>query len=161
MKQGEYGDRPFWLLIFEIAGLMRERAVQLGSAAETETFLELTISQQRILRHVRQLTRWEREGVTLKALADAAGLSSGTASAQVEALVRKRLLERRPSPEDRRAVRIRLSEYGAEKFRNGHAYFTKLSELFFDRFPDADRQMLEKNLSDFYQYIETVSKEEK
>ena len=54
MKQGEYGDRPFWLLIFEIAGLMRERAVQLGSAAETETFLELTISQQRILRHVRQ-----------------------------------------------------------------------------------------------------------
>ena len=107
------------------------------------------------------LTRREREGVTLKALADAAGLSSGTASAQVEALVRKRLLERRPSPEDRRAVRIRLSEYGAEKFRNGHAYFTKLSELFFDRFPDADRQMLEKNLSDFYQYIETVSKEEK
>ncbi|HCH84583.1 MAG TPA: hypothetical protein DFL85_03630, partial [Lentisphaeria bacterium] len=92
MKQGEYGDRPFWLLIFEIAGLMRERAVQLGSAAETETFLELTISQQRILRHVRQLTRREREGVTLKALADAAGLSSGTASAQVEALVRKRLL---------------------------------------------------------------------
>lgn len=87
--------------------------------------------------------------MTLKALADAAGLSSGTASAQVEALVRKRLLERRPSPEDRRAVRHPPLRIRGGEVPERACVFHEALRTVFDRFPDADRQMLEKNLSDF------------
>lgn len=86
-----------WQLLFGIVDDMREHALTRHSRKEVATFRELTISQQHMIKAVIRMTIDTPEGVTLKALADRLQLSSGAASAMVEVLVRKQILERTPA----------------------------------------------------------------
>ena len=69
------------------------------------------------MRYICILTETKPEGVSLKELAASLALTSGAASAMVEMFVRRELLERRTDQQDRRAVRIRLSESGRRLIR--------------------------------------------
>jgi DNA-binding MarR family transcriptional regulator len=58
----------------------------------------------------------EAGGVSQRRLMDELGLTSGTISVRMDRLVAEGLVHRRPDPDDRRNVRITLSERGRELF---------------------------------------------
>lgn len=68
--------------------------------------------QLRILFRVRQ-----QPGIDLRGLAAGLGISPSAASQQVDKLVARRLLERRPDPTDRRRLQLELTELGARATR--------------------------------------------
>jgi DNA-binding MarR family transcriptional regulator len=51
-------------------------------------------------------------GIDLRGLASELGISPSAASQQVDKLVERRLLERRPDPRDRRRLQLELTELG-------------------------------------------------
>ncbi len=160
MESFDTKEKPLWLRIFECAEQMRDSVIHLSPCEEYETLLDLTISQQRVIRRVRQLTEKEPEGTSLKQLADSMHLTSGTTSALVETLVRKDLLVRTPSPRDRRAVCIRLSDYGLKKFREGHEFISRVTEEFFHTLTPAEHESLHRILMEFYDFMEKAEQKE-
>ena len=112
------------------------------------------MSQERLLRELCLRTTPESDGISLKNLADCLGLSSSAVSVMVEALVQKKVLERRPSAADRRQVLIRLCldlyDEGFDRFFAGfspeeHAVIEKIARRLaaaaddFDNEPKATR----------------------
>ena len=65
------------------------------------------------------------DGVTMHDLATALGMSASSASQLVERLVRAGLAERRPAAEDRRVVRVVLSDSAVRDFERMHAVRTE------------------------------------
>jgi len=69
--------------------------------------------------------------VRLTELANAVGIAQGTASTLVDGLVREGLLERRPSPEDRRSVLLHVTPDGESLAREWvSSYQRAAAELF-------------------------------
>lgn len=144
-----------WQLLFGIVDDMSEHALTRHSRKEVATFRELTISQQHMIKAVIRMTIDTPEGVTLKALADRLQLSSGAASAMVEVLVRKQILERTPCPLDRRAVRIRTTDKCRRLVAEGSRYFTERTVAFLETLPETEQSSLLKVLKEFYRSIST------
>ena len=69
----------------------------------------------------------EHPGVSLSKLAEHLGVSSATASATVERLVQRKLIERTEHPHERRFVELKLSTLGTAHFQELHHY--AVSEL--------------------------------
>ena len=101
-----------WYLLSDCVDEMREAAVLSCQDAEVADFLSLTAGQLRLIQAVCRLTRDDREGISLKTLADELHLSSSAVSLMVDTLVRKDDLERLHSSRDRRMVLIRISPRG-------------------------------------------------
>ena len=99
-----------WRHFFGNAARFRERLVCSYTGNFESDIFSLTMSQERLLRELCLRTTPESEGISLKSLADCLGLSSSAVSVMVEALVQKKVLERRPSAADRRQVLIRLTD---------------------------------------------------
>ena len=144
-----------WQLLFGIADDMREDALTRHSRKEAATFRELTISQQHMIKAVIRMTIDMPEGVTLKALADRLQLSSGAASAMVEVLVRKQILERTPCPLDRRAVRIRTTDKCRRLVAEGCRYFTEKTTAFLEELPETEQSFFLEMLKGLYHSIST------
>ena len=81
-----------------------------GQIGRSEPLLSAPFEQVQLLRELCLRTTPESDGISLKNLADCLGLSSSAVSVMVEALVQKKVLERRASAADRRQVLIRLSD---------------------------------------------------
>lgn len=92
-----------------VAGLSILGTALRAKAWEGATSLELTPTQARILT---LLQRADPDGVTLAYLAGRLGVSGPTTSDSVGALEKKGLVQKRPSPSDRRALSIRLTKAG-------------------------------------------------
>jgi MarR family 2-MHQ and catechol resistance regulon transcriptional repressor len=71
---------------------------------------QITFSQLIVLRIARN-----HDGINIKDIADRLGVTSSAITQLVDALVRKGYLKREGSPEDRRALKISISEEGMEK----------------------------------------------
>jgi DNA-binding MarR family transcriptional regulator len=107
---------------------LRERIICSHPFKFDVDILSLTMSQQRLLRELALQTGPESEGISLKHLADELNLSSSAVSVMVEMLVQKKVLERRSSEVDRRAVSICLSEEGKAKRKKIHDFFVSMTE---------------------------------
>ncbi len=70
-----------------------------------------------LLRHLYIGQAGEDRGLRIRDLSVSLGVKPPTVTAAVEALEARGLVERRPDPDDRRAVRIRLSEAGLSVVR--------------------------------------------
>lgn len=91
----------FWAVWPSLAGQIRACLHQQASAR-----YGLTMEQFLILRHI-------REGQdSVRALAEARGISRAAVSQAVDALVDRGLVARRPDPADRRRVRLALTPRG-------------------------------------------------
>ena len=86
-----------------------KRAYFAGRKAFDEALAEhdLTATQLELLRHV-----WLQEGIEQRTLQDRLGIASPTLTGIVDRLVERRMLERRPSPEDARVKQLYLTEQG-------------------------------------------------
>ena len=78
----------------------------------------------------------KKEGISVKELAEGAGVTSGAITQFVDTLVEKGLVMREGDPNDRRIVRLKLTELAKnqfEKFRQAHlASFCRVFEVLND-----------------------------
>jgi len=115
-KQGEKKEYPtqaverFWETVPTVWDRVREN---LRSTATTQ--LDITVEQFHILRHIRHGKN------TVGQLADARQISRSAASQTVERLVEKGYVCRLERIEDRRYVRLELTEKGTELLNKAYA----------------------------------------
>lgn len=155
MERNQSADAALWRLLFQIVDRLRESALDQQRPHEIELAMNLTLRQQQLLRNICILTEARPEGVSLKELAASLSLTSGAASAMVEMFVRRELLERRQDEEDRRAVRIRLSESGRRLIRELEQRFSHMTGRFLARHPADESVRLIALLEQFNSELQT------
>jgi DNA-binding MarR family transcriptional regulator len=105
-------SRTIWQLTEDVLELLRSRsrsAVHKQKRPDLLWLDELTETQANTVIAIRQLCEESPEGVTLKKLAETMGVTPAAASVMVDLLVKKKMLKRTKSKNDRRAILIRLT----------------------------------------------------
>ena len=95
-------------------------------------FYQITVSQLKMVKNVYELTSASGSGVALKSVARSLGTTAAAASEMVDVLVRKKILERRQDPDDRRQVRIQLVPELYEHFKRVEEHFTGMTSSFME-----------------------------
>ena len=133
----------FFKALFTLVDDMRDRA---GEREEFSNSWKITVQQLRLLRTVERLTRTKSpEGVMLKTLAEALNVTPAAVSGMVETMVKRGYLQRTQAEDDRRSVRIRLSDYCYEKTAVLDTFFRSISEKIAAHFPEEEfRSLVEK-----------------
>lgn len=89
-------------------------------------------------------------------LAEAAGVSAPTASRMLDGLEREGIVERRPSPEDRRAVEIALTDHGRELHAQKREQVAAKRAAVFESLSPAERESAEHLLRRLAEVIEEL-----
>ncbi len=149
-----------WRNFFIVADGLREMQ---GRLAEAEPVLHFTLSQLRMIKFVHLLTRdrakGAKGGITLKELSETLGITAAAGSEMVDALVRKEVLAREQSREDRRSLSIRLKPEWEERFALSEAGFSRLAKEFLDSLPEPEREGLLKLTGAFAEFIAEKKKQ--
>lgn len=154
METGE----QLWRDLFAAAENMK--SVQADSR-RVSMFYQITVSQLKMVRTVYGLTSLSENGIALKSLAQKLGTTAAAASEMVDVLVRKKILERRQDPGDRRQVQIRLVAELHEQFRRIEEGFTCVSESFLETLVPGERESFIRNVAAFAAFTSgNVSKTE-
>lgn len=145
----------FYKALFTLVDDMRDRA---GEREEFSNSWKITVQQLRLLRTVERLTRTKSpEGVMLKTLAEALNVTPAAVSGMVETMVKRDYLQRTQAEDDRRSVRIRLSDYCYNKIDILDEFFFGISEKIAEYLPEAEFKHLvegmEKLSNDFDQIV--------
>ena len=139
---------PLWEKLFQLPGNIRGcdiRDISLGLS-------RLSLNQLMLLNSLYKLTRDNADGVALKTLAAELKVTAATASEMVDTLVRREIVERRHSENDRRAVEIRLQPAWLELFRrHEHNYDARVSAFFADR--PAERAEFERVVDELNRFL--------
>ena len=97
-----------------------------------------------------RLARADGHTMRLTALAEAAGLSLSRVSRILDALERRRLVERRSDADDSRAKQAWLTPQGLELLRAAqHTHFAGVERRFFDRISPSDVETLARVFEPF------------
>ena len=106
-----------------------------------------------LLNSLYALTRDNADGVALKTLAAELKVTAATASEMVDTLVRREIVERRHSENDRRAVEIRLQKVWLDLFRrHEHNYDSRVNAFFAGR-PAAERAEFERVVDELNRFL--------
>ena len=131
-------------LLFGTADEFRECATNFNELPPAEV-AKVTLGQLRVLKAVHLLSsRGDEGGIMLKTLAAKIDLTPGAASIIVDSLVKMKLLDRLPDENDRRAVKIRLSQLGEEQFRRHFDYFFNTMDEILSAVPEEEFATFEK-----------------
>ena len=151
-----------WYLLSDCVDEMREAAVLSRRDAEVADFLSLTAGQLRLIQAVCRLTRDDREGISLKTLADELHLSSSAVSLMVDTLVRKDDLERLHSSRDRRMVLIRISPRGRAAIAKVRTHYGNVMDKLMAEMSEAERaragELFAKLLDDIRNYSNRMTR---
>ena len=121
------------------------RNIRGGAVRDTGArFARFSLNQLMLLNSLYSLTRDTDSGVPLKTLAAGLEVTPATASEMVDTLVRREIVERRHSENDRRAVEIRLRPVWLELFRRHERNYDARVNAFFSDRPAAERQEFER-----------------
>jgi DNA-binding MarR family transcriptional regulator len=96
----------------------------------------------------------QQEPVTMGELGRALGVPLSTATRIVNWLVKSGYAERRPDPEDRRVVRVALTEQGQTLNRTAEAFIRRRLEMWLQRLTPEECQMLVILMSKFVDALE-------
>lgn len=120
--------------------------------------MTLSLRQVTAMRSVKELTINNKEGVTLKELAEYIKATVPAASLLVDGMVKKSLFIRKENPIDRRSILIKLSKKGENHFERTRSAlekaFLKLSESFTDEERDLLVQSADMLYTKIHQYEE-------
>ena len=140
---------PLWEKLFQLPGNIRGCDIREIS----QGLSRLSLNQLLLLNSLYKLTRDTDEGVALKTLAAELKVTAATASEMVDTLVRREIVERRHSENDRRAVEIRLQPVWLELFRkHEHNYDARVNAFFADR-PAAERAEFERVVDELNRFL--------
>ncbi len=116
-------EERFWKAIFFFTDSLRDNASPFGGISKN---WDLTVQQARLLRAVYLLTASAHpDGVMLKTLASALGVTSAAVCGMVDCMVRRGQLIRTRCADNRRSVRIQLSELSYDKVEEMNQIFCK------------------------------------
>ncbi len=129
-----------WRLLFNLVDDFREAANKFNHDSHSE-IASVTVGQMKILKAIAYFAEEKNfGGVMLKTLAEKVQLTPGATSLIVDSLVKTGLLERNPSEEDRRAVKIGLSSEGRRKVAGYTNFFKTNTESFLAELPPESRE---------------------
>lgn len=112
-------SRTILQLTEDVLDLLRSRSKNAVHAQKPPELLwldDLTVTQMNTVIVIKHMCEEYPEGVTLKKLAETVGVTPAAASVMVDLLVKKKMLKRTRSKNDRRAVLIRLTPATAGLF---------------------------------------------
>lgn len=101
---------------------------------------------------------WERDGIPIRELSDKTGLAKTTLTSMLDRLERSGHILRTADPNDRRSVRIRLTEQARGLREQYDAVSLEMSELFYQGFSDEEILAFEDNLR---RILDNLTKKEK
>ena len=134
MTSPEQLSTRFYKALFTLVDDMRDRV---GERQEFSNSWKITVQQLRLLRMVERLTRTKnQDGVMLKTLVEALNVTPAAVSGMVETMVKRDYLQRTQAEEDRRSVRIKLSNYCNEKITVLDGFFREMSGKIADHVPE-------------------------
>ena len=140
---------PLWEKLFQLPGNIRGCDIRDIS----QGLSRLSLNQLMLLNSLYTLTRDHADGVALKTLAAELKVTAATASEMVDTLVRREIVERRHSENDRRAVEIRLHPVWLDLFRrHEYNYDARVNAFFADR-PAAERAEFERVVDELNRFL--------
>ncbi len=123
--------------LMDIVENMHEQCFKAQTPEHMKKIMNMTLRQGKALRTISVLTQDKPEGVPLKLLAERMGMTAPATSLLVESMVMRGFFDRLVNPDDRRSVRIKLSEKGRENFeRITAAFIEQYDRLFCSLSPD-------------------------
>ena len=146
----EISPEQLWRNLFAVAEGMK--AVHAESKS-LSLFYQVTVSQLKMIRTVYELTSSSDSGVALKVLAGKLGTTAAAASEMVDVLVRKKILERKQDPADRRQVQIRLVPELHSHFVHIEEHFTVLTGEFLQSLTPEQQQIFTDCIAGFQQFV--------
>ena len=146
-------------LVCDCADELRDYWLFRQSKQAIKELMALSASQQRMIRKVWRMTRENPEGIMLKDLADKLSLSSSAVSVMVDAMVKRGILIREVSPDDRRKVMIRISRMGLDFSREYEEFFEPLCSEFIAAQDPEEMQSFMNVLENLNTFLYKQSKE--
>ena len=147
-------SKRFYKALFTLVDDMRDRA---GEREEFSNSWKITVQQLRLLRTVERLTRTKSpEDVMLKTLAEALNVTPAAVSGMVETMVKRDYLQRTQAEDDRRSVRIKLSDYCCNKISVLEDLFSGMSEQLACHIPENEFKAVVEGLERLSADFETV-----
>ncbi|MBE6392037.1 MAG: MarR family transcriptional regulator [Lentisphaerae bacterium] len=159
MSEDKKNTMTFQRMICDCADELRDYWLVRQSEQDIKDIMALSISQQRMIRKVWRMTRSRSEGIMLKELAEKLSLSSSAVSVMVDAMVRRGILERQVSPDDRRRVMIRISGNGKEIDEKYDRFFDDISARFAETQTPENLQIFLNVLNDLNIFLDKQNKE--
>ena len=147
-----------WRTLFDAADGMK---LAHSDSKRLSLFYQVTVSQLKMVRTVYAMTGLSGDGITLKNLAKQLGTTAAAASEMVDVLVRKKILERRQDPADRRQVQIRLIHELHEHFLQVEERFTLFTAAFLETLPPEKQTLFAECLEQFNIFISNAVPQEK
>ena len=147
------------ILICDCADELRDYWLIRQPKRDFNAISSLSISQQRMLRKVWRMTREHPEGVMLRELADKLSLSCSAVSVMVDSMVKRGILTRQPSRDDRRKVLIRISDGGMAFSRAYNDMFRALCREFAGTRAPEDMAVFMDVLKNFISYLYNKNEE--
>ena len=159
MSEDQKNRMLFQRLICDCADELRDYWLVRQSEQDIKDIMALSISQQRMIRKVWRMTRSRSEGIMLKELAENLSLSSSAVSVMVDTMVRRGILERQISPDDRRRVMIRISSRGEDIDEKYDRFFDEISARFSETQSPENMQIFLNVLNDLNTFLDKQNKE--
>lgn len=150
----EISPEQLWRDLFAVADGMKSVHADSKSLS---LFYQVTVSQLKMIRSVYELTSSTDSGVALKVLAQKLGTTAAAASEMVDVLVRKKILERKQDPSDRRQVQIRLVPELHTHFVHIEEHFTVLTGEFLQSLPPEEQQIFTRCITRFQKFVTTCA----
>ncbi len=97
---------------------------------------------------------WQEDFVPMRALSDRTGLAKNTLTSMLDRMEAAGLTQRHPDREDRRVIRIRLTEKARALKDRYDAVSGRMNEIYFKGFSDAEIDAFEKYLTRIIQNLE-------
>ena len=118
----------------------------------------MTLGKLRILNTLFVLTS-NNAVPTVKELAERFRISSGAVSQTLDAMCKDGMVERVPSPLDRRVVHVRLTQQGLRMRRQSSAACTKFMRNFLEKEPPENVAAFERMLDNTLHFLKTAGRE--
>lgn len=143
-------SEQLWRDLFAVSDNMK---LIYADSRRVSMFYHVTVSQLKMVRTVYELTSVSGTGVALKSVALKLGTTAAAASEMVDMLVRKKILERKQDPDDRRQVRIQLVPELYEHFKRIEESFTDLTEEFAATLSPEEQEFFCKCAAKFNEFV--------
>lgn len=130
MKQNPSPIDQLSPLLLEMARMMRKKLVVDSEAR----FNPLQFHSLMVIR--------ERDGITMKEFADAMHVTSPSATSFVDRLVKLKWVKRKPDPDNRKLVRLELTQAGSDMISSAMAHHGTVMRSVFSKLPEKDQREL-------------------
>lgn len=153
MSKDSETPRAIFQQFIELIDHLRDLSFNEQAAEHQKKILGMTLRQVKSLRIVSNMTTAQPEGIPLKLLASRLGMTVPATSLLVESMVVKGFFDRSTNPDDRRSIRIKLSQKGRVNFERICSSMDKKCDELFSALDGDEHEAFFRTLSKLYTHI--------